>query len=121
MSPIISKIFEYCLLRRFTKYLYSSEFQFGFKKKLGCNHAHYTLQKTIEYFTEGGSTVNLCSLDISKAFDKINRYTLFSKLMARNCPLNFINIIECWFDKQFTCVKWCNSLSRCVSLPNGLR
>ncbi len=41
--------------------------------------------------------------------------------MARNCPLNFINIIECWFDKQFTCVKWCNSLSRLVSLPNGLR
>jgi hypothetical protein len=26
VSPIISKIFEYCLLRRFTKYLYSSEF-----------------------------------------------------------------------------------------------
>ncbi len=45
------------------------------------------LQKTIDYFIEGSSTVNLCSLDTSKAFDKLNRYTLFAKRMARNCPL----------------------------------
>ena len=71
VSPIISKIFEYCLLHVYEKYLISSHFQFGFKKKIGCNHAHYTLQKSIEYFIERDSTVNLCSIDISKAFDKL--------------------------------------------------
>ena len=105
IGPIISKILEFCLMNRFEKYVYSSNYQFGFKKKIGCNHAHYTLQKTVEYFIAGDSTVNLCSIDISKAFDKLNRYTLFSKLMDRNCPANFINTLACWFDKSYTSVK----------------
>ena len=121
VSPIISKIFEFCLLNRFEKYLRSSNYQFGFKKKIGCNHAHYTLQKTVEYFIAGDSTVNLCSIDVSKAFDKLNRYTLFTKLMARNCPTNFISTLECWYDKSYTCIKWGNCYSRPVCLPNGIR
>ena len=66
VSPIVSKIFEYCLLNRFKKYLNSSNFQFGFKKNVSCSHAHYTLHKTVEYFISRDSTVNLCSIDYQK-------------------------------------------------------
>ena len=48
--------------------------QFGFKKCYGCNHAIYTVQSTIEYFNNNNSTVNICVLNISKAFDKVNNY-----------------------------------------------
>ncbi len=41
--------------------------------------------------------------------------------MDRNCPSKFINILECWFNKSYTSVKWGNSYSRLVSLPNGIR
>jgi exonuclease III len=121
VSPIISKIFEHCLLQQYKKYLFSSNSQFGYKKSIGCNHAHYAVQKSIEYFISRDSTVNLCSLDLSKAFDKLNRYILFAKLMDRNCPIKFINILECWFNKSYTSVKWGNSYSRLVSLSNGIR
>ena len=121
VSPIISKIFEHCLLQRFGKYLYSSNDQYGFKKSIGCNHAHYAVQQTIDYFITRDSTVNLCSLDLSKAFDKLNRYVLFTKLMDRNCPFKFIKILECWFNKSFTSIKWGNSHSRLISLSNGVR
>jgi len=39
---------------------------------IGCNHALFTLRKTIDHFVGNNSTVNLCTLDMSKAFDRLN-------------------------------------------------
>ena len=64
------------------KYFVTSDRQFGFKRKVGCSNAIYSLRKTVEYFTSKGSTV--CSLDVSKAFDKINFDMLYVKLMDNN-------------------------------------
>ena len=40
-----------------------------------------------DYYTSYGSTVNVCALDLSKAFDKMNHHGLFMKLMERRCLL----------------------------------
>ena len=32
----------------------------------------YTVRKIIDRYVEGGSTVNVCSIDLIKAFDKVN-------------------------------------------------
>ena len=50
LNPIISKLFENCILRIFDKYLWSSPRQFGFKSKSSCSHAIYSVRKTIEFF-----------------------------------------------------------------------
>jgi len=39
LSPVVSKMFEYCLLHKYEHFLYSDELQFGFKKHSGCSHA----------------------------------------------------------------------------------
>ena len=44
ISPVISKVFECCLLAKFEPYLYSHNLQFGFKKKIGCGPAIFTIQ-----------------------------------------------------------------------------
>ena len=77
LSSNIAKLFEMCLLQLFSSYLYSSDLQFGFKKKTGCNSAIYTVKSVAEYYTNHGSTVNVCLLDMSKAFDKVNHYGLY--------------------------------------------
>jgi len=69
ISSLISKIFEQCLLCCNKDYFQTSERQFGFKKGVGCNHALYTLRQVIDYYSKNNSTVNICTLDISKAFD----------------------------------------------------
>jgi len=53
ISPVISKVYEYCLLEKFKSYLRSSHLQFGFKNKTGCTKAIYSVQKTADYFTDG--------------------------------------------------------------------
>jgi hypothetical protein len=83
ISPILSKVFEHCILKLFKAYLYTSDRQFGFKKKIRCNHAIFAVRKAIDYFVDNGSTVNMCCLDVASAFDRVNYRGLFLKLLDR--------------------------------------
>jgi len=71
----------------------------AFKKGLGCNHAIYTVRRIVERFIKGGNKVNLCAIDLSKAFDKANHHALFIKLMKRNLPVALLDILENWLTK----------------------
>ena len=121
ISPIISKIFEHCLLERYMKYFGTSDNQFGFKKLVGCPQAIYCARKIVENYVSYGSTVNLCALDISKAFDKMNHYGLFLKLMSRHLPVNILSLLEFWFQHCYTCVKWQGAFSSYFVLNCGIR
>ena len=44
------------------------------------------LQSVVDFYTEHGSTVNLCLLDMSKAFDTVNHYGLYIQLIKKNLP-----------------------------------
>jgi len=78
-----------CVLELVEVKLITSNLQFGFKKKLGCTHAIYTMQFVVEYYTNRGSTMNVCVLDITKAFDKVNHYCMYVKLMHRKSHCSF--------------------------------
>jgi len=121
INPIISKIYEICLQKKFDKYVKSSNNQYGFKKGVGCSHAIYSLHKTIQYYIDRGSNIHLCSIDLVKAFDKVDPYLLFNKLLKKNCPLKFVKILEDWFSKRCTFVKWKNQLSNAVQLHAVVR
>ena len=45
----------------------------------------------------GGSTVNVCLLDLSKAFDKMNHFAQYIKLMNRSIPVLLMSVLENWF------------------------
>lgn len=121
VSPVISKVFEKCMLLCLNKYLNSSDRQFGFKTGVGCNHAIHTVRKVIDHFTSNNSTVNLCTLDLSKAFDRINHRALFCKLMDRNVPVCFINLLYNWYNKVFAAVKWGKVISEFFQITTGVR
>ena len=100
VSPVISEILEKGILERFGYYMRSSDSQFGFKKRVGCSHAIYTLKSVINYFVDNGSTINICSLDLAKAFDRSNHFAIFCKLIDRNMPVNVIMILVDWYKKS---------------------
>ena len=121
ISPVVSKLFELAVLNRFSDYFQTADNQFGFKKHLGCRHAVYCLRNVIERYTANNSTVNVCSLDLSKAFDKMNHFALFIKLIERRFPKPLLNIFIMWFDMSFTCVRWYNHYSYFFKLLAGVR
>ena len=75
MSTLIAKPSLYT--EEISDYLTTSDNQFGFKKGMSCAHAIYTLRSAIDYYVNCGSTVNVCSIDLSKAFDRMNHHVLF--------------------------------------------
>jgi exonuclease III len=121
ISPVLSKVFEYCILERFKKFFNTADNQFGFKKNLSCAHAIYSVRSVVDYYVAGGSTVNICALDLAKAFDKTNHCALFMKLMKRKIPLELLQILEKWLNSCFTCVKWCGQFSQFFKLNSGVR
>jgi len=81
ISPVLSKVFEHCLLKQLQSFVVANDNQFGFRKGVGCSHAIYTVRNIVDQCVSRGSSVNLCAIDLSKAFDKVNHYALLMKLM----------------------------------------
>ena len=71
ISPVLSKLFELAILDRFSNFFATSDCQFGFKKNIGCRDAVYCVRNVVENFISHDSTVNVCTLDLSKAFDRM--------------------------------------------------
>jgi len=116
----LSKVFEMCILELYGDYFVTSDLQFGFKKRLGCSHALYTVKSVVQHFTSGSSTVNLCALDMSKAFDKLHHCALFIKLMDRSIPLAILIVLIYWYSMCSAVVHWDNTLSSRVRLQCGV-
>ena len=79
------------------------------------------VRKTIDYFVEREATVNVCALDMAKAFDKMTKHALFIKLLNNKCPFTFINILSDWYDISFARVKWGSASSELVQMKSGMR
>ena len=107
ISAILSKVFEHCILDRFGSFFVSCDAQFGFKKRSGCRNAMHSVRNIVERLNKGNSTVNICSLDLSKAFNKVNHFGLYIKLMKRLIPVELLETLENW-------------LSDCLRLSSGI-
>ena len=121
ISPVISKVYEKCILDRYEQFLITSDSQFGFKQGLGCSQAIHSVMNIVNNFTSNGSTINLCALGLSKAFDRMSHYGLFTKLMDRMVPNDFLATLEYWFSICKTCVRWGNAYSEFSQLKCGVR
>ena len=84
----------HCIFDRCGPFFETSDNQFGFKKNVGCANAIYVLRSTVDYYVSFGTTENICALDLSKAFDKMNHHGLFIKLIDRNIPVNLLSLLE---------------------------
>jgi len=121
ISPVLSKFFEHCFLDRFQSLLISGDNEFGFKKGIGCSHAIYTARKAVNNILSGGSTANLCAIDLSKAFDKVNHHALYIKLIKRYIPVKLLDLLENLISVCYSRVKWENGWSEIFSIHFGVR
>lgn len=121
IAPIISKIFEHALRIVFQPFLSTSSYQFGFKRKSSTSLAIYCLKEAINLYTSRGSNVYCSFLDASKAFDRLVHAGLFLKLLQRQVPLVFLNIIIYWYSDLRCRVRWGDTVSDWFSIKAGVR
>ena len=116
-----SKILEACILRFTSHLLYSTDNQFGFKAAHSTDLCIFTLKSVVNYYLDFRSNVAACFLDASKAFDRVNHWTLFYKLLNRGIPIPIVRILCFWYRTQQVCIRWGSVLSSCFNVGNGVR
>jgi len=121
ISPVLSKVFELMLLHNLQSFLQSDTLQFGFKKNSSCAHAVFALRKVVDHYCNHGSTITICALDISKAFDRVDHCALLGLLMDRNVPKYFIDVMFRWFNCCTAAVRWGSALSVTFPIYAGVR
>ena len=83
--------------------------------------AYNSLRIVIKYFNNHNTTINIGSVDLSKAFDKTNIFGILGLLQEKNVNTHIINILENWFLENSTTIKWHNVRSRDVPLMSGVK
>jgi hypothetical protein len=121
IATSISKVLEQVILARLQTYLFTADSQFGFKQGHGTEMAIFALKQTVEYYRSRDSPVFLCFLDAKKAFDRVNHWTLFRKLIERGAPTHIVKLLVYWYREQEFIVRWGSSKSAPYHCINGIR
>jgi hypothetical protein len=121
ITCISSKIIELVFLSRYNNLLETSSNQFGFKAHHSTDLCIFTLKEVINFYKCYSSNVYACFLDASKAFDRVNHWHLFSKLLKRGMPKLVVRFLMAWYTTQKYVVKWGSYLSMPFTVSNGVR
>ena len=121
LSSALSKVLE-CIVAGFvTTDSEVEHFQFGFKSGHSTSLCTSVLKQTVEYYTGQGSHVFACFLDFNKAFDSVNHWKLFQKLLDDGVNSFIVNLLAYWHCSQSAVVRWHNTMSTKFCISNGVR
>jgi hypothetical protein len=121
VSSNFLKIFEYSILTPLNKCIKLDFRQLGFRNKISTTMATALLKETISNYVKKNSSVYCSFLDMSKAFDKINHFTLIDKLYKTNLPVCIIKTIFYMYKNQNVHVQFKNATSDSWKVGNGAR
>ena len=121
LASVMSKVMETVLLSRLERYVLSTDHQFGFKRKHGTDLCIFALKEILDTFNRQNSTMFMCFIDASKAFDRVNHGKLFLKLSKSGVPGFLIRILVYWYSHQAMRVRWGSVTSDPFHVTNGVR
>ncbi len=121
LASTFSKIVELALLTLYNQHLYTSSSQFGYKKKMGTELAVYTIKQVVHHYVRHDTPVYVCYLDATKAFDRVNHFTLLWKLCERKVPSVVVGLLLYWFRTQLFSVRWGTCVSTAFPVLSSVR
>ena len=94
------------------------EFQFGFQAKMGCADAVGAAQMFIHRSTGADPCIGL--IDLSKAFDMVDRGMLWNKLLEAGCPRTFVKHLKEGHENHRVAPFYAGSLGDTVKITRGV-
>jgi len=80
-------------------------YQFGFKAGHSTALCTIAFKRTVEYYRDRGSHVFTCFVEITKAFDSVNYWKLFNRLLDDGIDVAIVTIHAFWYSNQKICVR----------------
>ena len=99
------------ILKRCRLGLVTSDHQFGFKDGHSTDMAVFAFKEIVDHYLRNSSPVFVCFLDARKAFDRVNHWTLFDKLLRRGVDATIVQLLASWYGSQTFRVMWGTCLS----------
>jgi hypothetical protein len=109
------------MLYKIPKILITSEFQFGYKKKISCSHALFSFKETIIKHLEDKMKIYAAKLDAVKAFDKLWREGLYYKMKKKKFDMSVIILLRIYYDLLASFIKLDKKLSKRIKLKRGVK
>ena len=109
LSSLFSKIFDHCIISCEDAALKSDDLQFAYKSGMSTIQCASVVTETINYYLHNKSDIYICTIDASKAFDRVNLFVLFNLLRKHNfCPL-YLRFLMFSYCNQRMRVRWNSS------------
>ena len=121
LSSLLSKVFDSCIISLNSMVLRSDDLQFAYKKSCSTIQCVSMVTEVINYYRYNGSSVYMCMLDASKAFDRVNLLTLFKTLYSSGmCPI-YLRLLMKIYEEQNMRIRWNNTVTDCFTISNGVK
>jgi len=121
LSNAMTKILQRILLSKISYSKECDNYQFGFKKGHSTTLCAGVVKQTLEYYASRGSHVFLCSVDFTKAFDRVNYWKLFKHLLDNGVCVSIVKLLAYWYSNQTASVLWRASRSNNFEISNGTK
>jgi len=116
-----TKLFEFVIWDKFQSSFDIDANQFGFKKGNSTAQCRSLLKRTVDYYRQRGNHIFACFVDFKKAFDRVNYWKLFRKLLDDGINANIVALLAFWYSHQEVSVRWRIVISDSFSTKNGIR
>ncbi|CAF0772265.1 unnamed protein product [Brachionus calyciflorus] len=121
VTDSLANIFEAILLNEVEKDYKDHPKQFGFKECSSCQHAIFILKQAIKISRLLKKRLYMCSIDASKAFDKVNRLNLCAKLIQNNFNPEITMVIMKYYKNSLMLVKNDTDFSYFLPIKLGVK
>ena len=128
LTNVLAKIFSHILLNRINKWSEKQEKincnQFGFQKAKSTIDCIFILSSIISKVLNAGngSKKLYCAfIDYEKAFDKVDRYLLWFKLLQEGISPRLLNILKSMYSNVKVCIKYRSRCSNFMQSDVGLK
>ena len=120
----LGKLFTACLSKRISDYIHKNQMgieQAGFRKDFSTLDHIFTLHAIINYYRNKKGRIYCAFIDYRKAFDFIDRSSLWFKLLQNNVNGRVLAVIKNMYEQAKSCVKESDRLSDFFSCNQGVR
>ena len=124
LLSIVGKVFARILLNRLISHIAENilpEAQCGFRAQRGTSDMIFSARQIQEKCLEQNMDLYQCFIDLTKAFDTVNRNLLWKVLKKFGCPEKFVNLIRSLHDGMVGTVNFNGTLSEPFPVESGVK
>ena len=121
ISSVILKLLDWVIILLYEVSLQVDTLQFSYQPNCSTTMCTWMVIETIDYFLRNNSEVFICTMDMTKAFDKVKHSILFQKLLKRHVPPIILRFLLHAYKIQVAMVRWNSNYSAEFNITNRVK